>query len=68
MNQELISIFEKELKSKAIPKNKGNYAFYSPFVNHRKQKLEIEFDINHKDFGRWHCWVQKPGEYIQTDP
>jgi len=57
MNQELISIFEKELNSKAYPTNKGNYAFYSPFINHRKRKLEIEFDINNRYFGQWHCWV-----------
>jgi len=57
MNQELISIFEKELGSKAVPTNKGNYAFYSPFISHRKRKLEIEFDINNKYFGQWHCWV-----------
>lgn len=57
MNQELISIFEKELNSKAVYTNKGNYAFFSPFTSHRKRKLEIEFDINNKYFGQWHCWV-----------
>jgi len=57
MNQELISIFEKELNSKAYPTNKGNYAFYSPFISHRKRKLEVEFDINNPYFGHWHCWV-----------
>lgn len=57
MSQELISIFEKELNSKGVPTNKGNYAFFSPFTNHRKRKLEIEFDMNNKFFGQWHCWV-----------
>jgi len=57
MSQELISIFERELNSKSYPTNKGNYAFYSPFVNHKKRKLEIEFDLGNKYFGHWHCWV-----------
>jgi len=57
MNQELLSIFEKEIGSKAQPTIKGNYSFYSPFIKHHKRKLEVGFDGNRSNFGRWHCWV-----------
>lgn len=33
-------------------KSKGNKAYYCPFCNHPKKKLEV-----HPDSGRWNCWV-----------
>lgn len=33
-------------------KSKGNLAFYCPFCNHYKQKLEVQ-----PDSGAWACWV-----------
>tara|TARA_B110000858_G_C17785783_1_gene467214 strand:+ start:473 stop:1405 length:933 start_codon:yes stop_codon:yes gene_type:complete len=34
-----------------------NYAFYSPFVEHYKPKLEINIKLNSNGKNPWHCWV-----------
>jgi len=57
MSYQILALIEHELGSKGFPTNKGNYAFYSPFISHRKRKLEVELDINNQYFGQWHCWV-----------
>tara|TARA_R110000803_G_scaffold8577_22_gene27484 strand:+ start:2725 stop:3657 length:933 start_codon:yes stop_codon:yes gene_type:complete len=34
-----------------------NYAFYSPFVEHYKPKLEINIGLNSAGTNPWHCWI-----------
>ncbi len=64
MNTELLNIVEKELGQGTL-KSKGNYAFFSPFMHHRKKKLEINFsDSNH--YGIWHCWISDETGYTIT--
>jgi len=35
----------------------NNYAFYSPFVEHYKPKLEINIELNAEGNNPWHCWI-----------
>jgi len=35
----------------------NNYAFYSPFVDHYKPKLEINIKLNAEGNNPWHCWI-----------
>jgi DNA primase len=35
----------------------NNYAFYSPFVDHYKPKLEINIELNAEGNNPWHCWI-----------
>ena len=34
-----------------------NYAFYSPFAEHYKPKLEINIALNSNSDNPWHCWI-----------
>lgn len=34
-----------------------NYSYHCPFCNHRKTKLEINFQENEEGINHWHCWV-----------
>lgn len=36
---------------------RDNYKFYSPFINHRKKKLEINLATQIGGKNKWHCWV-----------
>lgn len=47
----LLSLVESVL-GKSKPGSKQNKAFYCPFCNHHKQKLEIDLDTQF-----WHCWI-----------
>lgn len=66
----LLSLLEKVLG----PSRKttyDNYAFYSPFLPHRKRKLQIRLDTQEDDSGRplnhWHCWItEKKGRSIYS--
>jgi len=58
--EKLLNILEKVLgRSKKSSWN--NYAFFSPFTIHRKQKLQIDLtidsDVNSRPINRWHCWI-----------
>lgn len=44
-----------------------NYAFYSPFVDHYKPKLEINIRITSNGQNPWHCWISdEKGRTIKT--
>lgn len=48
-------------------KNDGEYLFYSPFIEHRKKKLQINLDPESEKFGWFQCWVsKKSGKSIFT--
>src|SRR5210317_103921 len=56
MEDRLLELLESVLGSSK--KTSGdNYAFYSPFVDHYKPKLEINIRINSKGNNPWHCWI-----------
>lgn len=66
MEDRLLELLESVLgKSK---KTSGeNYAFYSPFVDHYKPKLEINIQINSKGDNPWHCWISdEKGKTIKS--
>ena len=56
MEERLLNLLESVLgKSK---KTSGkNYAFYSPFADHYKPKLEINIELNSDGLNPWHCWI-----------
>ena len=52
---------------KGHKKARDNYAFHCPFCNHRKPKLEINFQTNEKGENPWECWVcQTRGRSIRS--
>ena len=56
-NYELITLLEKVLNKSYQMKN-GENAFYCPFCNHHKKKLQINVETQ-----KWHCWVCNMGGY-----
>ena len=42
---------------KSYKRAKDNHAFNCPFCNHKKPKLEINFNTNDKGENPWECWV-----------
>ena len=66
MEDRLLELLESVLGSSK--KTSGdNYAFYSPFVDHYKPKLEINIRINSKGNNPWHCWISdEKGRSIKT--
>ena len=66
MEDRLLELLESVLgKSKRT--SGDNYAFYSPFVDHYKPKLEINIKINTKGQNPWHCWISdEKGRTIKT--
>jgi|TARA_R110000803_G_scaffold56798_3_gene114226 DNA primase len=66
MEERLLELLESVLGS--YKKTSGdNYAFYSPFVDHYKPKLEINIQINSKGNNPWHCWISdEKGRSIKT--
>ena len=54
-NYELVTILEKVLNKSYQMKN-GESAFYCPFCNHHKKKLQINTETQ-----KWHCWVCNTG-------
>jgi DNA primase len=57
MSQLVINILDKALKSKGNKLKKQNeYMYWSPFVTHHKQKLQVNIET-----GKWHCWVSNQG-------
>lgn len=57
VNQLLVSLVNNVLKQTGKPTARGNYSYYCPFCNHKKQKLEINFTENEKGENPWACWV-----------
>jgi hypothetical protein len=56
MEERLLELLESVL-GKSKKTSGDNYAFYSPFVDHYKPKLEINIRINSKADNPWHCWI-----------
>ena len=54
-NYELITLLEKVLMKSYQMKN-GEHAFYCPFCNHHKKKLQVNTETQ-----KWHCWVCNTG-------
>jgi DNA primase len=55
INYKLVILLEKVLGS-GKPTSGTNYAFFSPFCSHYKQKLEINLEtLDGKN--PWHCWI-----------
>ena len=52
---------------KGSKRARDNYAFYCPFCNHRKPKLEINMATNEEGKNFWECWVcQTRGQSIRS--
>ena len=66
MEDRLLSLLEGVLG--VSKKTSGdNYAFYSPFVEHYKPKLEINIGLNSNGDNPWHCWVSdEKGKTIRS--
>ena len=66
MEDRLLELLESVL-GKSKKTSGDNYAFYSPFVDHYKPKLEINIRINSKGHNPWHCWISdEKGRTIKT--
>jgi len=60
-----------ELLERVLGKSKkttgDNYAFYSPFTNHYKPKLEINIKTTSDGDNPWHCWISdEKGKTIRS--
>ena len=66
MEERLLSLLESVLGTSK--KTSGdNYAFYSPFVDHYKRKLEINIRLTSKGENPWHCWISdEKGKSIKS--
>mgnify|MGYP003656837549 CR=1 FL=1 len=66
MEERLLNLLESVLgKSKRT--SGDNYAFYSPFVEHYKPKLEINIKLNSDGNNPWHCWISdEKGKSIKS--
>ena len=66
MEERLLSLLESVL-GKSKKTSGDNYAFWSPFVNHHKPKLEINIKLNSNGNNPWHCWISdEKGKSIRT--
>jgi DNA primase len=66
MEDRLLTLLESVL-GKSKKTSGDNYAFYSPFVDHHKPKLEINIRINSKGDNPWHCWISdEKGKTIKS--
>lgn len=66
MEDRLLELLESVL-GKSKKTSGDNYAFYSPFVDHYKPKLEVNIRINSKGNNPWHCWISdEKGRSIKT--
>lgn len=65
INYQLLELLESIL-GKGRQTSGDNVAFFSPFCDHHKQKLEINLDSELKD-NPWHCWISnEKGRSIYT--
>lgn len=66
MEERLLSLLESIL-GKSKKTSGDNYAFWSPFVNHHKPKLEINIKLNSNADNPWHCWISdEKGKSIRS--
>lgn len=66
MEDRLLTLLESVL-GKSKKTSGDNYAFYSPFVDHYKPKLEINIRLNSKGDNPWHCWISdEKGKTIKS--
>ncbi len=66
MEEKLLSLLESIL-GKSKKTSGDNYAFWSPFVNHHKPKLEINIKLNSNADNPWHCWISdEKGKSIRS--
>ena len=66
MEERLLSLLESVL-GKSKKTSGDNYAFWSPFVNHHKPKLEINIKLNSNADNPWHCWISdEKGKSIRS--
>jgi hypothetical protein len=56
MEERLLYLLESVL-GKSKKTSGDNYAFWSPFANHHKPKLEINIKMNTTGENPWHCWI-----------
>ena len=54
-NLQLLTILEKVFGKSYQLKN-GENAFYCPFCNHHKKKMQVNLETQ-----KWHCWVSNRG-------
>ena len=66
MEERLLALLESVLGHSK--KTSGdNYAFFSPFVEHYKPKLEINIQLNSNGVNPWHCWISdEKGKTIRS--
>ena len=65
INYQLLELLESIL-GKGRQTSGDNIAFFSPFCDHHKQKLEINLDSSLKE-NPWHCWISnEKGRSIHT--
>jgi len=61
LEQKLIDLLNRTLNQSPIVKNTKNgrqFIYYSPFISHRKRKLEVNFPTM-----KWHCWISNKGGF-----
>lgn len=56
VNHLLVNLVDSVL-GKGKPTSGPNYSYHCPFCNHRKNKLEVNFQENEEGVNHWHCWV-----------
>jgi hypothetical protein len=65
INYQLLELLETIL-GKGRQTSGDNVAFFSPFCDHHKQKLEINLDSSIKE-NPWHCWISnEKGRSVHT--
>ena len=66
MEDRLLELLESVL-GKSKKTSGDNYAFYSPFVDHYKPKLEVNIKITSEGKNPWHCCISdEKGRSIKT--
>ena len=66
MEDRLLNLLESVL-GKSKKTSGDNYAFYSPFVEHYKPKLEVNIKLNSDGTNPWHCWISdEKGKSIKS--
>jgi len=56
VNHLLINLVDSVL-GKGKTTSGANQSYHCPFCNHRKNKLEVNFQENEEGINHWHCWV-----------
>ena len=66
VEERLIELLERVL-GKSKKTTGDNYAFYSPFTEHYKPKLEINIKTTSEGDNPWHCWISdEKGKTIRS--